>query len=73
MADTDTLLLPFDGGLLQVVNLFLDPPDGGHDVGVVLLGVDLGDRAIQLDAPALLVLEEGPAVFSPALVEKLSG
>ena len=73
MTDTHSLLFECDGGLLNLLNLLLNPLDCSYNVGVVLLGVDLGDRAIQLDAPALLVLEEGPAVFSPALVEKLSG
>ena len=67
MLDVDSLAVLDDGGLLHVLDLLLDSLDGADDGLAVLLLVDLGERSVELRAPALIVAEELLAVCTTAL------
>ena len=54
----DRLAVEGDNGLVQVLGLLLDPPDGGHDEFIGLFGVDLAEGSVELGAASLLVGEE---------------
>ena len=71
MLDVDSLALLDDDGVRHVLDLLLNPLDGADDGLAVLLLVDLGERSVELGAPALSVVEELLAVRTAAL-QKLS-
>ena len=67
MLYVDGLAVLDEGGLLHVLDLLLNPLDGADNCLAVLLLVDLGERSVELRAPALVVAEELLAICSTTL------